>query len=183
VTGPGARVPRRRGSLGMRQSVVVVGACALALALASGGIAAPVKDKLGRKVNTKSKAVVVTRDGDALCFDQALKFGSIVIAGGRCYTFYIVHGLDGTFLGLGPAGPPLIPPGQLLKLNTPEGSKQKGRLFYSIPVPAEYVALPLGSMRYVSVNFSVQSATSTVVLRVPRTGGVTGREFELPLVR
>jgi hypothetical protein len=164
---------------------IVIGACALAFVLAGTGAAShSPKDKLRRKTSTKAKTIVVKRDGESLCIDPALRFGSIVIAGGRCYTFYVMHSLDGTFLGFGPPGPPMTPPGQLVKLNTPEGSKHKGRLFYTLPVPAEYVTLPFGSMQFVRVNFSVLNTTSTLVLRVPRTPGVTARkEFEVPLVR
>jgi hypothetical protein len=160
-------------------------ACAILLAAAAGiaEAATPAKDKYAPKVNKKPKTIAVTRDGDGLCFGTALRFGTIAIAGG-CYTFYVVHSMDGTFLGFGPGGASMIPPGQLVRLNTPAGAKHKGRLAYNLPVPAEYVALPLGSMQHVRVNFSVQNATSTVLLRVPRTSGVTtGREFEVPLVR
>jgi hypothetical protein len=143
---------------------------------------APIKDK-DQRAKTKAKAIVVTRDGDGLCFGAALTFGRIVIAGG-CYTFYVVHGMDGTFLGFGPPGPPLIPPGQLVRLNTPAGAKHKGRLLYNLPVPAEYVALPLGSIQHVGVSFTVQTATSTVIVSVPRTPGVTtARALEVPLIR
>jgi hypothetical protein len=155
----------------------------MTIALAGTGIAAPAKDKPNQKVNTKAKVIVVKRDGDGLCFDTAIRFGSIVIAGGRCYTFYVVHGADGTFLGFGPPGPPMMPPGQLVRLNTPAGAKHKGRLFYLVPVPAEYVALPLGSIQHVKVNYTVQATTSTVVVSVPPTSGVTReRELEVPFV-
>lgn len=67
------------------------------------------------------------------CPRAALLFGKIVIPAGRCYVLYLIRDARGLFLVFAAPGAK-IPPGQLVRLNTPAGAKLKGRIFYWVPV-------------------------------------------------
>lgn len=116
----------------------------------------------------KAKAVTVTRQGGAYCFDRPIVYGNVAIAGGRCYNFYVLRTSTGAFLGFGPPGPPMIPPGQLVRLRTPAGAKTKGRLFYLVPIPVQTITIPIDVIRLVTVQ--VSSQPGRVVITVPRQG-------------
>lgn len=130
----------------------------------------------------KPKIDVVSRRGDAFCFDRAMSLGNVVIAGGRCYTFYIVRTLDGSFLAFGPPGPPMIPPGQLVRLGTPAGAKLKGRLFYMVPLPRPITGIREDYIRFVNVRIVWKSGR--IVIYIP---GITTvgdqREIEMPFMQ
>lgn len=113
----------------------------------------------------------VRQDGHAYCFTQSVSFGSVIIAGGRCYTTYVVRTSAGYFLGFGPPGPPMIPPGQLVRMNTPAGAKHKGRLFYLVPLGTRVPDFPLDAMRFVTVQFLLQGGV--LVISVPVADGRT----------
>src|SRR3972149_3129732 len=51
------------------------------------------------------KVVKIKRDGDAHCFERAIAVGAAVVAGGGCYTFYLLRTAGGGFPGVGPPGP------------------------------------------------------------------------------
>ena len=123
------------------------------------------------------KVVKVTRQGEAYCFERAIVFGNIVIAGGRCYTFYLVRTAAGGFLGFGPPGPPMIPPGQIVRMNTPAGAKMKGRLFYLVPFSVPVTHIPVDTIRFVVVN--VDPKPERVVITVPPSSGSEPRLPEL----
>jgi hypothetical protein len=140
---------------------------AACLLLAPPVLAGPEPDVRDKGEN-KRRAVTVTRQGGAYCFDRPIVYGSVVIAGGRCYTFYVLRTSTGAFLGFGPPGPPMVPPGQLVRLNTPAGAKTKGRLFYLVPIPLQVITIPIDVIRLVTVQVSVQGGR--VVFVIPRQG-------------
>ena len=123
--------------------------------------------------------VKVTRQGDAYCFGGAITFGGVVIAGGRCYTFYLVRTAGGSFLGFGPPGPPMIPPGQVVRMSTPAGKKFKGRLFYLVALPAPVTVIAVDTIVFVAVVVTPQPGG--VVISVPKaaTGAAQERSLEL----
>jgi hypothetical protein len=119
-----------------------------------------------------AEAVLVTKQGDAYCFARPLVVGDLRIAGGRCYTFYLLRTARGAFVALGPAGPPLVPPGQIVRLTTPAGAKVKGRLFYLIPVTVPVTVIPVDTITVVTVV--VRSEPGRVVVTVPPPAGAGG---------
>ncbi len=128
------------------------------------------------------EVVKVKREGEAFCFERAIVRGNIVIAGGRCYMFYVVTTAKGSFLGFGPPGPPMIPPGQLVRLGTPAGAKLKGRLFYLVPMSVTLTLISTETIRFVSVQVIPQ--VGQVVIKVPpATSGSPEKEIELAFLQ
>ncbi|MDR7484505.1 MAG: hypothetical protein QN187_04170 [Armatimonadota bacterium] len=130
------------------------------------------------KVKEPATVVKVKRQGEAYCFDRPFVLSSVAIAGGRCYTFYLVRTSSGGFLGFGPPGPPMIPPGQIVRMGTPAGAKVKGRLFYLIPLPGPAIIMPVDTIRYVTVQVVAQPSTVRIVL--PAGTVYPDRELDLP---
>jgi hypothetical protein len=92
-------------------------------------------------------------NGNGYCFANTLVIGSIVInAGNRCYTFYAVRTVAGTFLGFGPPGTPIVPPGQIVRLNTPAGGHFRSRLFYMVPLRVQATTLPVDAAQFVALR-------------------------------
>jgi hypothetical protein len=57
----------------------------------------------------------------------------------------------GTFLAFLAPGAK-IPPGQLVRLNTPAGAKLKGRIFYLVPIQPSVVILPVNNVMLVATR-------------------------------
>lgn len=146
--------------------------------------AAPAGDKGAREEQkrrvTVVRAVRVVRRGEAICFDRGIRYAGVVVAGNRCYTTYLIRTRQGAFLAFGPPGPPMIPPGQLVRLNTPAGRKHRGRLFYLVPVPVRVVAIPVDTIRFVRVDAVPRSDRVVIVFPPVTVGGMQERPFELP---
>ncbi|MDI6771605.1 MAG: hypothetical protein QME77_03355 [bacterium] len=130
----------------------------------------------------KPKADVVRRQGDAYCFDRPMSLGNVVVAGGRCYTFYVLRTSGGSFLGFGPPGPPMIPPGQLVRMGTPAGAKLKGRLFHMVPLPRPATGIPLGSIGFANVRIVWESGRIVFYIPGVTTGGDQG-EIEMAFMQ
>lgn len=111
-------------------------------------------------------AIVRQQDRYTYCFVRDVVFGNVVIAGGRCYATYLLHTPTGGLLGFGAAGPGRIPPGQLVRLNTPAGAKERGRLFYTLPLAASIVSIPVNTMYPVSVLFGLQGGQLVVTIPI-----------------
>lgn len=115
------------------------------------------------------------------CFSRTLIFGNIIIPGQRCYSFYVVRDRKGYFLGFGPQGPPMIPPGQFVRMGTPAGAKVKGRLFYLVPLPVRSSSMALDSVQ--SVRVRVGGSPGGLVIMLPGTlFGIGDRAIELPFL-
>jgi hypothetical protein len=120
-------------------------------------------------------AAAQRRFGQGWCFDRQIVIAGIAIASGRCYNFYALRTNQGSFLGLGPSGAPMIPPGQLVRMNTPAGLKLKGRLFYMLPITTA-LNIPVNSLQFVNVLANI--VADRIVFTLPQqTGGrvVEGR--------
>lgn len=156
----------------------IVAASLIACLLAAPLAAAPAKP-YGKPEKPDAKVVKVKRQGEAYCFERAIALGNIVIAGGRCYTFYVMRTTKGSFLAFGPPGPPMIPPGQLVRMSTPAGAKMKGRLFYAVPLPVTATLISVETIKFVSVR--VIPEPGRVVIRVPGAASSGSQEKELEL--
>lgn len=94
---------------------------------------------------------VMMRDrGQLFCPSAALVYGNILIPGGRCYVLSVLRNGGGTFLAFVPPDAK-IPPGQLVRLNTPAGAKLKGRIFV-VPIRPNLVLVPLDTMTLVAAR-------------------------------
>lgn len=129
----------------MRMIRVVLLIVTLVLALGAPLAAAP-----GPKM--KPLKVKMYDRGEGFCPSAALVYGSVIIQSGRCYTLFVLREGSGTFLAFGPPGPPMIPPGQLVRLSTPAGAKVKGRIFYLVPIQTTAVLVPANTITLVGVR-------------------------------
>ena len=112
--------------------------------------------------------------GASYCFNRVVVFGPLSVNTG-CYTFYMVGPPGGTFLGFGPNGASLIPPGQVVRLNTPAGAKVKGRLFYLVPITAAGVRIPVDTIQATAVKVNVSGTRVLFVLPQGNVRVVEGR--------
>jgi hypothetical protein len=125
------------------------------------------------------KVVKVKQANHGWCLDGAVRLGGVLVAGGRCYTFYVIRTAAGAFLGFGPPGPPMIPPGQLVRLGTPAGAKGRGRLFYLVPIPVTAVVVPVDTVLVVQVV--MRAGPDRLVVTVPHAAnsGAVQRDVHL----
>jgi hypothetical protein len=142
----------------------------LSAILAAGAVAAPGpkgSDGHGKGPRAKPVKVKHLKQGDFYCPSAALVVGNIIIQGGRCYTLFVMRDSVGTFLAFGQPG---IPPGQLVRLNTPAGAKVKGRIFYLVPIRTTAIILPINTITLVAVradDFGPRVAIVLVGVPVP----------------
>lgn len=92
----------------------------------------------------------VVEQGRTFCPSTALVYGNIVVQPGRCYALAILRNTQGTFLAF--TEPGRIPPGQLVRLNTPAGAKLRGRIFYLVPLRATAAFVPVNAIEPVPVR-------------------------------
>ena len=128
----------------MKRVAVLALVAALLLAMVPSTLAAPPEEP-------KPLRVKVVAPGGVFCPAAALVFGRIIITSGRCYTIFLMRETRGSFLVFTAPGAK-IPPGQLVRLNTPAGAKIKGRMFYSVPLARAAVWMPMNTMTPVAVR-------------------------------
>ncbi len=130
----------------MRTARVIAVMVTLVLGLTSLSLAASDKNKPARPAKVKSY-----KAGDQFCPSAALVVGNIVIQSGRCYVLFVLRDEHGTFLAFAhPAAK--IPPGLLVRLNTPAGPKLKGRIFYLVPIKTTSAIVPMHSAMMIAVK-------------------------------
>ena len=100
--------------------------------------------------------------GQAYCPAAALVYGSVIIPGGRCYLISVLRDARGTFLAFAPEDTH-IPPGQLVRLNTPAGPKLKGRLFL-VPIQTTAVIVPVNTVTLVATQIQDSGAHLSVTV-------------------
>lgn len=121
--------------------ILKVATIALLLIFATTAVAAAAP----RTPPAKPAKVKAYAQGQVFCPTSALVVGNIVIQPGRCYVVYVLRDSRGTFLAFGPPGS-FIPPGQLVRLNTPAGAKLKGRIFYLVPISTTTTVIPMNTV-------------------------------------
>jgi hypothetical protein len=126
---------------------------ALSALVATAGAAAPGGPKGPREHRggppSKPLKVKHVGRGDLYCPSAALVFGNVIVQSGRCYALFVMRDAYGTFLAFGPRG---IPPGQLVRLNTPAGAKVRGRIFYLVPLHTTAAIVPMNTISLVAVR-------------------------------
>lgn len=95
--------------------------------------------------------VKVHHQGDLFCPSAALVYGSVLVRPGRCYLFVVTRERRGTFLAF-MAPEAKIPPGQLVRLNTPAGAKMRGRIFYRVPIHPSVVIVPINTVTLIGTR-------------------------------
>ncbi len=95
--------------------------------------------------------VTPLHQGQAFCPSSALVFHSIIIKPGRCYVLLTLRNSQGTFLAFA-APDTMIPPGQLVRMNTPAGAKFRGRIFYLVPIQTGAELIPMDTVTVVAVR-------------------------------
>lgn len=150
----------------MKMPRLVVAVLVLSLLIAGITSAAP-----GPKATPPGQAKVkLHKRGDAFCPRAALVAGGVVIRSGRCYTTYLLRDTRGTFLAFAPAGA-LIPPGQIVRLNTPAGAKVRGQLFYRVPIRT-VSSIPVNSLTLVSMRVEDYGTRTSLVIVDPFAPGI-----------
>ncbi len=117
---------------------------------------APVGPKGGpAKTLTRSK-------GQPFCPAAPLVYGKIVIPAGQCYVLSVLRDSRGTFLAFVPPDAH-IPPGQLVRLNTPAGPKLKGRMFL-VPIQTPAVLVPIDTFTLVAARIEDSGPRLAIIL-------------------
>jgi hypothetical protein len=137
----------------------------LAALLATSAVAAPGPKNRGNHPGGgpkyKPAKIKHLRQGEGYCPGATLVIGNVIVQGGRCYTLFVMRDSFGTFLAFGQPG---IPPGQLVRLNTPAGAKVRGRLFYLVPIHTTAVLVPVNTISLVAVRAEDYGPRVSVVL-------------------
>ena len=105
---------------------------------------------------------MVRHAGESFCPVRTLVAGNVIIPSGQCFMLSVLRDRTGTFLAFVPQGEK-IPPGQLVRLNTPAGPKLKGRLFL-IPLSTTAALVPLNTLTLVAAQILDLGALIRIVL-------------------
>ncbi|MDR7417347.1 MAG: hypothetical protein QN178_00380 [Armatimonadota bacterium] len=124
-------------------------ALGLVLVLALTAFAAAAPGPKGPK-GLKPAKVKIHERGDLFCPSAALVYGSVTVQP-RCYVLAVTREPGGTFLAfLSPEAK--IPPGQLVRMNTPAGAKLRGRIFYLVPIQPSVVIVPVNTVMLIGIR-------------------------------
>ena len=88
--------------------------------------------------------------GVLFCPAAPLVYGNIIIPARQCYVLSVLRDDRRTFLAFVPPDAH-IPPGQLVRLNTPAGPKLKGRMFL-VPIETAVVLVPVNTVTLVATR-------------------------------
>ncbi len=108
--------------------------------------------------------VIVVQPGHSFCPSHTLALGSIIIQEGRCFSVFLMRTHQTAFFAFVPAGLFLIPPGQLVRLDTPLGARITSRIFLLLPITSTVTLLPVNTIRVVIVR--IEDAGSTLGIRL-----------------
>lgn len=144
---------------GMRWGVLLG---ALVFAFSSTAAAAPAAPAKP----AKPARVKVYAQGEVFCPASVLVVGNVVIAAGRCYVVHVLRDNRGAFLAFA-APDAKIPPGQLVRLNTPAGAKVRGRIFFLVPIRTAAVTVPVNVIT--PVAFRVENLGPALIFTITST--------------
>lgn len=132
-----------------RATSLLLTACVIATLAVLPAAAGP-GPKSGPGAPPPGQQAMVRHAGDPFCPTRTLVAGSVIIPAGQCFMLSVLRDRTGTFLAFVPQGEK-IPPGQLVRLNTPAGPKLKGRLFL-IPLSTTAALVPLNTLTLVAAQ-------------------------------
>ncbi len=141
------------------RSLWLAGFITLILAIPS-AVAAP-KGQSGGPQGPPAK-VLMRNPGQVFCPSAPLVYGAIFIPTGRCYVLSVLRNGGGTFLAFVPPDTK-IPPGQLVRLNTPAGPKVNGRMFL-VPIQTNVVLVPVNTVTLVATRIEDFGPRLAIVL-------------------
>ncbi len=103
----------------------------------------------------KSKHVKLSEveEGHGFCPTRALVLGGVAVRAGRCYVLAVLRDTRGAFFAfMDPAV--RIPPGQLVRLDTPVGRKLRGRIIYLVPMSLspQIVLIPVNTIQLIRLR-------------------------------
>lgn len=133
-------------ALSLLLSVIVIAPLALMPAAAGPGPKGPG----GGAGAPPGQSAMARAAGEPFCPTRTLVAGNVVIPAGQCFMLSVLRDRTGTFLAFVPQGE-RIPPGQLVRLDTPAGPKLRGRLFL-VPLSTSAALVPLNTMTLVSTQ-------------------------------
>lgn len=119
----------------------------------------------------KDKVVLVRPAGQVFCPTATLVAGNVIIPGGRCFMVSVLRDKQGSFLAFIPQGE-RIPPGQLVRLDTPAGVKMKGRLFL-VPITTTTTVLRVNTVQLVPVQITTLGTQTTILVTGSIAPGVS----------
>lgn len=88
--------------------------------------------------------------GEVFCPTVGLVYRGVVVPAGRCYLIAVLRDTTKMFLAFAPEDSHL-PPGQLVRLDTPAGPKLRGRMFLA-PIPTYSFLAPENTVRLVDTQ-------------------------------
>ncbi|MDR5683770.1 MAG: hypothetical protein QN163_07080 [Armatimonadota bacterium] len=103
------------------------------------------------------------------CPDRSVAVGAVVIRAGRCYRTAVLRTERGVSLLFLQPGV-WIPPGQLVRMNTPAGPKLQGRVFYTVPLQLGQPVVartPIGTIQQVNVQLVIAPTGVVLVIVGP----------------
>jgi hypothetical protein len=120
----------------------------------------------------KARRVKLYPAGEVFCASRTLVWGagSVVIRDG-CYVVALVRQREGAFLAFLDPGVHL-PPGQLVRLNTPAGAKLRGRIFYLVPVQIA-MGIPVDALVIVPIRVVEEEPRLLVIVTGPEAPNLT----------
>ncbi|MER3455784.1 MAG: hypothetical protein C4303_01075 [candidate division GAL15 bacterium] len=120
----------------------------------------------------KEQRVKLYRAGETFCTSRTLVWGTgAVVVEDRCYVVALVRKPEGTFVAFLDPGVH-VPPGQLVRLNTPAGAKLRGRIFYLVPVRT-VVAVPVNTLVVVPIRVEEEGSRLNLILTAPQAPTLT----------
>ena len=130
-------------------SLLLMGMLVASLATPAGAGPGP-KGGAGAPGAPPGQTALTRRAGEAFCPTRTLVAGNVIIPAGQCFMLSILRDRTGSFLAFVPQGEK-IPPGQLVRLNTPAGPKLRGRLFL-IPLSSTVTVVPVNALTLVAAH-------------------------------
>ena len=108
--------------------------------------------------------LIVLQPGQAFCPSHALMVGTVIIQEGRCFMPFLLRTVQGAFLGFGPAGSVFIPPGHVIRLDTPLGAQIRTHIFLLLPIRSAVTLIPVNTIQLVVVRIEDLGPRLLIVL-------------------
>ncbi len=105
------------------------------------------------QAGSKHVRVTMVDEGHAFCPARVFVVGGVAVRAGRCYVLAVLRDTRGAFfVFMDPATK--LPRGQLVSLNTSEGHKIRGRIYYQVPMPrtAQVLFIPMNTIQAIQLR-------------------------------
>ncbi len=105
------------------------------------------------QAGSKHVRVTMVDEGHAFCPTRVLVVGGVAVRAGRCYILAVLRDTRGAFfVFMDPAT--RLPRGQLVSLNSFEGRKIRGRIYYQVPMPMslQVLFIPVNTIQAIQLR-------------------------------